>query len=113
MDKKTIQELTAILAGIDKEISVLSEKVISTKAKAQIKNLQDKVDNRKKLPNFSIVLEVNGNDGIITVPLTLSDFLKNINVDATKEDKQALKNLEVRAIGLRACLPVNDEDKKE
>lgn len=104
MDEKTYNELNGILKGIDEEIVEKQKTVISAKSKAQIKNLIDKVDVRGKLPNFKADIEVMGANGVIKTPLTLSDFLKAINTDATKEDKQILKNLEIRAQGLRMTL---------
>lgn len=119
MNEQTYNELSEILVGIDKEITEKQKTVISVKAKAQIKNLIDKVDVRAKLPNFTANFEVNGSDGIIKVPVTLSEFLKAINTEASKEDKTALKNLEDRAQGLKMTLenfkPKEDpkEDPKE
>lgn len=105
MEENTTKELNEILEGIDKEIAEMNKTVISTKAKAQIKNLIDKVDNREKLPNFFIVIplkemEKAKKDRV----MTLSEFLKAINIEATKEQKQELKNLEIRAQGLRMTL---------
>lgn len=105
MEENTTKELNGILEGIDKEIAEMNKTVISVKAKAQIKNLIDKVDNREKLPNFSIVIplkemEKAKKDRV----MTLSEFLKAINTEATKEQKQELKNLEIRAQGLRMTL---------
>lgn len=105
MEENTTKELNGILEGIDKEIAEMNKTVISVKAKAQIKNLIDKVDNREKLPNFSIVIplkemEKAKKDRV----MTLSEFLKAINIEATKEQKQELKNLEIRAQGLRMTL---------
>lgn len=105
MEENTTKELNEILEGIDKEIAEMNKTVISVKAKAQIKNLIDKVDNREKLPNFSIVIplkemEKAKKDRV----MTLSEFLKAINTEATKEQKQELKNLEIRAQGLRMTL---------
>lgn len=115
MQDTTKTELTGILEGIDKEIAVLENTVVSSKAKAQIKNLVDKIENRGKLPDFEIKIE--HKDLKKPIMMTLSTFLKKINIDPSKEDKQTLKNLEIRAAGLRALLtldedkPVNDEGK--
>lgn len=105
MEDQTKTELTAIVEGIEKEIVEKQKTVISTQAKAQIKNLIDKVDVRQKLPNFSIVIplkemEKAKKDKV----LTLSEFLGMINTEATKEQKTELKNLEIRAQGLRMTL---------
>lgn len=105
MEENTKNELTGILEGIDKEITEKQKTVISAQAKAQIKNLIDKVDVRKKLPNFSIIIPLKDMEKLKKDKvLTLSDFLHAIDTEATKEQKQELKNLEIRAQGLRMTL---------
>lgn len=105
MEESTKIELTVILEGIDKEIVEKEKTIVSAKGKAQIKNLIDKVGVRKQLPDFSIIIplkemEKAKKDRV----MTLSEFLKGVNVEASKEDKQALKNLQIRAKGLRMTL---------
>lgn len=111
MEDETKTELTGILENLDKKIAELQKTVVSPKIKAQIKNLLDKVENREKLPDFSVTLELEAMEtekGVMT--LTLSDFLKAINTDATDEDKQSLKNLQIRAEGLRATLDMVESE---
>lgn len=112
MDENTQKELTTILEGIDKEIVEKQKTVISAKAKAQIKNLIDKVDVRKKLPDFSITIPLKDMEKQKKdMVLTLSDFLHAIDTEATTEDKQELKNLHIRADGLRATLEMEKSEK--
>ena len=114
MEENTKNELNGILEGIDKEIAEKQKTVISAQAKAQIKNLIDKVDVRKKLPDFSIVIPLKDMEKQKKdMVLTLSDFLHAINTEATTEDKQGLKNLQVRADGLRATLEMEESEKIE
>lgn len=98
MKDETKVELQEVLEGIETEITEFSKSHVTAKTKAQVKNLIDKIDNREKLPNFEVTLT--GKKGI----LTLSDFLKMIPLEITAENKQKIKNLNVRATGLRALL---------
>lgn len=101
-------ELENIHKDIVEQIIEKLKTVVSPQAKAQIKNLIDKVDTRKKLSNFEIEIPFEDLEVSVTsktaFSLTLSDFLKAINTEASTEDKQELKNLQVREEGLRLTL---------
>jgi hypothetical protein len=108
MNTDTKTELENIHKDIVEQINEKLKTVVSAQAKAQIKNLIDKVDTRKKLPDFEIEIPFEDLEVSVTsetsFTLTLSDFLKAINTEASTEDKQELKNLQVREEGLRLTL---------
>lgn len=111
MDKKTITELKGILTGLKAELTEMQKTVIPDKAISQIKNLQDKIENRKLLPDFTIVIKLEDmqkakKDKI----LSLSQFFKAVNVEVTKEQKQALKNLQIRVDGLEAMKELQEPE---
>lgn len=109
MEDNTRNELNGILENLDKEIAELQKTVTSPQEKAQIKNLLDKIENRKKLPDFSLVISVETMKKAKTDRvITMSEVLKANNVDAADIDKQTLKNLQIRAEGLRATLEMVD-----
>lgn len=100
MNKEMKAELTKIVEGLKVELETMQTTVVSNKGKAQIKNLIDKVDVRQKLPNFSIRIPANEENTF----LTLSEFLHAINVEASKDEKENIKNLEIRIRGLELTL---------
>lgn len=108
MNTDTKTELENIHMDIVEQIDEKLKTVISPQAKAQIKNLIDKVDIRKKLANFEIEIPFEDLEVSVTsktaFSMTLSDFLKAIDTEASTEDKQELKNLQVREEGLRLTL---------
>lgn len=103
MDENTIAELKGILTDLKVELAEMQKTVIPDKAVSQIKNLQDKIENRKLLPDFTIVISLaEMQKAKKDKVLTLSQFFKAVKVEATKEQKQALKNLQIRVDGLEA-----------
>lgn len=113
MDENTISELKGILTGLKAELAEMQKTVIPDKAVSQIKNLQDKIENRKLLPDFTIVIKLEDmqkakKDKV----LSLSQFFKAVNVEATKEQKQALKNLQIRVDGLEAMKELQEPEPK-
>lgn len=94
------------LEKVEKEINKLSKNFVSTRGRAQIANLLDKVQKRAKLPNFVSVIEVEGKP----VNVDMVTFLKGINTDVPEKDAPKLKKLEKKQIALALLLESENED---
>lgn len=109
MSKENITEQSKTYLEMEKEdvekrIAAYKEGTVSPKEKQQVKNLLDKIENRKLLPDFEIILEVNSSSGKIKVPLKLSDFLKKIKIEVPKETKDLIKKSEQRLKAIELLL---------
>jgi len=110
-----ILNLTHELTLITLEINKLSSGYVSSREKAQINNLIDKISNRAKLPNF--VANVKSTDFILhygknevgeeyvdCITVNLLQFLNAVNTEVPTADKDKLKKLEKTKLALSLLL---------
>ena len=99
-------DIKSELAKVENQINKLSKDYVNTRGRAQITNLLDKVENRRKLPNFVSKIEVDGKP----VSVDMVTFLKGINTDVPEKDTPQLKKLEKKQIALALLLESENED---
>lgn len=98
-------DIKSELEKVEKQINKKCIDYVNTRGKAQIANILDKIENRKKMPDFKSVVIFEDKP----CEVTFTQFLKGINTDVDEKDRPELIKLEKRHMALSLLLETEEK----